>query len=162
MSTEDPAREEEGIDESIRRMERVCQTVTGRQAPRGGSTTYSPIPVERDPSEYVEEQISRLLELLGQAQAVSQPGAALAPAWTPPAMVCDSGSDIVVRLDLPGVPKDQIQVLTRGNVLTITGNRPAPAGQDTTVRHTECPTGPFRRTLILAGAARGAEPTAKL
>src|SRR5512142_2958619 len=63
MNEERPA-ETTGLDETIGRVEHLYRAVTGRDAPPSESV-YSPIPVERDPAEYVEEQMTRLLDLLG-------------------------------------------------------------------------------------------------
>lgn len=146
-----------GLDETIGRVERLYRTMTGRDVPPG-ETVYAPIPVERDPAEYVEEQMTRLLELLGSPDRAAAP----APVFTPAVTVLDAGPEILIRMDLPGVTREQVEVTAHGNVLTVSGTRPAPPPDSGTLRLAECPHGAFRRTLVLPGARSGAEPSARM
>ncbi len=146
-----------GVDETIGRMESLYRAVTGRDAP-AAETVYAPIPVERDPAEYVEEQMSRLLDLLDQPQQAER----REPTWAPPLSVCDVGPEIVVRIDLPGLTREEVEVTAVGNVLGVTGRRAAPSPSEGTMRLSECHYGPFRRTLVLQGALPGAEPSARM
>ncbi len=155
-SGSDPAPQAAGLDETIGRMERLYRAMTGRDVPPG-DTVYALIPVERDPGEYVEEQMSRLVDLLGPTG-----GAAPAPVFTPAVTVQDAGPEILIHVDLPGVAREQIEVTAHGNVLTVSGTRPSPPSENGSLRLAECPHGAFRRTLILTGARRGAEPSARM
>src|SRR5262249_5284074 len=105
------------IDQTVERMEQLYRAVTGRDAPPP-ETEYAPIPAEKDPAEYVERRLNYLLELLGAA-----PQTARATAWIPPMSVWESDKEILIRLDLPGVPRDQVQVTAQDNVLTVSGTR---------------------------------------
>lgn len=164
-ASEAAAGQGEEIDASIARMERLFRSVTGREAPPPDSG-HAPIPVERDPGEYVEEQMDRLLSLLGETRP--SPGRAPGPgpevpAWTPLVTVWETEAEIVVQADLPGVSREEIQVTAHGNAITIAGQRPAPTPPgEGSLRLRESAAGPFRRTLVLASAARGAEPAARM
>lgn len=148
------------VDEAIDRMERLYQTMTGREAPPA-DTVYAPIPVERNPGEYVDDQMNRLLEQLGPS--VAAPWAATSTAaWTPPLSLSEIGAEIVLRLDLPGVPRESLRVTMNGNVLTVSGSRSAIAPDGEALRLSEVPSGAFRRVAVLAGAARAAEPVARM
>jgi HSP20 family protein len=156
-SGSDPTNQVLGIEETIGRMERLYRAVTGRDAPPG-ETAYAPIPVERDPGEYVEEQMSKLLDLLGQSDRAPAP----VPTWMPPVTVCESGPELLIRMDLPGISREQVDVTAHGNVLTVSGTRPAPSSGNGSLRLAECPHGAFRRTFVLPAARRGAEPSARM
>jgi HSP20 family protein len=144
-----------GIDETIGHVERLYRALTGASAPPSDSP-YAPIPAEKDPVRHVEEQMGRLLDLLGQAR----PGPAMATAWTPPLTVWEGEDELLVCLDLPGLKREQVEVAVQGETITVSGARPAIP--DFRLRASECAHGPFRRTLILPFALRGAEPAAQM
>lgn len=158
-ATEAQALEVTPVDEAIGRMERLYQAMTGREAPPA-DTVYAPIPVERNPGEYVDEQMSRLLERLGSASTSPAMTAGM-PVWAPSISVCESAVEIVVRADLPGVARELVRVTMNGNVLTLAGSRAATPADGETIL-SEAPAGAFRRILVLAGAARDAEPVARM
>jgi HSP20 family protein len=145
------------IDESIGRLEHLYRTVTGREAP-SGEATYAPIPAEKDPTQHVEKQLDRLLKLLNPIELDRQ----LGPAWNPPVSVWDNDSEILINVDLPGVARDQVGIVTHGKLLTITGSRRAPDGADFRLRSAECAIGPFRRSILLASITRAVEPKAEM
>jgi len=145
------------IDQSIGHLEQLYQTVTGREAPFP-ETPYAPIPAEKDPVQHVEKQLDRLLQLLGQMEFDSRPK----PAWAPPVSVWESDTEWLVSVDLPGVTREQVEIVTRGKLLTITGARPAPGGQEFRLRTSEFPIGTFRRAIFLQSLSRPIEPKAEM
>lgn len=157
METEQTTSTMPAIDESIGRLEDLYQTVTGREAPPA-ETPYSPIPAEKDPTQHVERQLDRLLQLMNQVALDSRPK----PAWSPPVSVWESDTEVLVCADLPGVRKEQVEIVTHGRLLTITGARPAPGGQDFRLRMAESPIGPFRRAVLLPAHSRPVEPKAEI
>jgi HSP20 family protein len=61
----------------------------------------------------------------------------------------DQGEDILVAVEVPGVPKDRLQVDLRENVLTLSGTRdPAPYENASPLRE-ETPSGTFTKSLRL-------------
>jgi HSP20 family protein len=143
------------IDETIQQVEMLYRSVTGRDAPPA-EATYAPIPAEKDPTRHVEEQMDRLLALLGQAQT----RAGVAPSWTPPMLVTESDAELVIYLDLPGVGRDRVEVKQQGELLTVSGERPLPGNGGGRLRMSERPLGPFRRTLWIP--TRPTELTAQM
>jgi len=144
------------IDQTIGRMEHLYRAMTGRDMPAAGRESAG-IPAEKDPAEHVERQLNRLLKALGDL-SFAAPGTA----WIPPMCVWESADEILVSLDLPGVPRDSVQLLAQGNVLTITGQRLAEPRGDFELRSCEQATGPFRRTLLVPNGTRTAEPVAEM
>jgi HSP20 family protein len=144
-----------GIDETIGRVEELYQRVTGAPLP-GSEGLYAPIPAERDPGEYVEEQLNRLLGMLGGWASPSS------PAWAPPVSISESESEILVEADLPGVGRDQVTVTVLGSALVLAGTRPVTRGNGTQVRQNERTLGPFRRVLMLPPGMHVGDPAAQM
>src|SRR5579859_2870172 len=122
----------QGIEEAIGRMENLYRTVTGQSPPAEGA--HAPIPVERDPSQFVEEQLDRLLALLSplERQAASA-------AWSPPLSVWESETEFLICIDLPGVARKDVEVSVQGDALTVRGSRPVAYVKDYQLRASERP-----------------------
>jgi HSP20 family protein len=146
------------IEQTIGRMEQLYQALTGSTLPRT-EAPYAPIPAEKDPAEHVERQLNRLLTMLADAGGEVRP---VLVAWTPPMSVWQSHTEIRICVDLPGVPRDHVQVVAQGKLLTITGNRAVPKNDDDRLHSSEMPFGPFRRTVYIPGGMRETEPRAEM
>jgi HSP20 family protein len=147
------------IDETIGRMEQLYQALTGQDL-RRTEAPYAPIPAEKDPAEHVEKQLNHLLTLLGELGGGVRP--VPQTSWTPAMSVWESHTEIRITVDLPGVARDQVQVVAQGKLLTISGTRSAPKSDDFRLHSSEAPIGPFRRTVFLPGGMRDTEPTAEM
>jgi HSP20 family protein len=147
------------IDETIQNVEKLYQAVTGRPAPDPDGN-YSPIPAEKDPVEHIEEQLSRLLSAVGQTMQGAEEAVARAT-WAPPLTVWENDREMVLAFELPGVPRESVQAVMQGNLLTVHGERPARRG-DLALRAAERPVGPFRRTVPLPATTRSVEPAAEM
>lgn len=145
------------VDEVIGKMEDLYRSVTGTNPPPGEG--YAPIPVEKDPERHVQEQLDRLLGLLG---SVGIPSEAARPPFHPPLAVVETERELVVRVDLPGVAREDVKVIARENELTVSGVRKAEGGPDRRVRFGESPRGPFVRKVLLPPNLRAGEPQASL
>jgi HSP20 family protein len=70
--------------------------------------------------------------------------------WVPSVDIVESLEQVVVRVDLPGVDPDKVEVLLVGNMLTVKGDSPAPALQKGEILHRhERPGGAFSRSIPL-------------
>ena len=132
------------IDGTIGQMEKLYRAVTGQEPP-GGESTYAPIPAETDPTRHVEEQLDRLMSMLGP----TSPGVAAPSAWTPPLCACEGDLEVLLCLDLPGVPRERIDVRLQGSAVTVSGQRSSPVQEGLKLRINEGPTGFFHRTIPL-------------
>lgn len=146
------------IEQTIGRMEQLYQALTGSTLPRT-EAPYAPIPAEKDPAEHVERQLNRLLTMLADVGGEVRP---VLVTWTPPMSVWQSHTEIRICVDLPGVPRDHVQVVAQGKLLTITGNRAVPKNDDDRLHSSEMPFGPFRRTVYIPGGMRETEPRAEM
>jgi HSP20 family protein len=152
------------IDPLIMSLERMYQVVTGAPPPPPSEQAYAPIPVERDPGEYVTERLEKLLEAMVSPAGAAGPSqatlAASAP-WTPPLVVWESDRELVLQVEIPGVRRQDIEVELDGDVLVVRGRRGAE--QDgARLRLTERPLGRFERRVQLPRRAERTEPNAKL
>lgn len=157
MEPEREAVPEQGIDRAIGQMEQLYRIVTGQNAPPP-QAVYAPIPAERDPGEHLDEQVDRLLRLLDDRGVTDLQ----IPAWSPPVSVWDNAKEIVVRIDLPGVPRDQVEIRFEEGALQVRGHRRPTTEVGLRFQQGEAPVGPFRRTLLLTHAGRTGDPTARL
>ena len=79
-----------------------------------------------------------------------------ASAWVPNADIFARGEDLVVRVQLAGVGREDVEVTLRDDVLTVSGERkgnPDREGLETYVR--ELFYGPFRRDITLPSGTDG-------
>lgn len=137
-----------GIEEAIGKVEDLYRAVTGKNPPQNDDS-YAPIPVERDPTRFVEEQMDRLLTMLSSPD----PEAAVL-SWSPPVSLWENEKEFLVSVDLAGVARNDVEVRLHDNVLTISGRRPASFLNDHRLRASERPFGPFRRLVMLPPALR--------
>jgi HSP20 family protein len=107
-------------------------------------------PLPGTTSEQVRERLRRILAYFDEMrQLVPTPGA-----WLPPIDLCEMPDAILIRVELPGVRRDQVRMTINDNVLKIEGRkeRTPPAGHETrAVRYLclERSYGSFARTLVL-------------
>ena len=77
-----------------------------------------------------------------------------AGAWTPPCEIASLDDGWRVRLALPAVDPDHVQITLHGNTLRIGGERQR-RGEGGQYTHSELSYGPFERTFTLPGPADG-------
>lgn len=150
----------EEVEPTIERVERLYRTVTGKPVPPGESV-YAPIPPEKDPQKYVEQQLEKLLAALE-----TRGGAAAMPQarWAPPVAIFERADHVLVCVDLPGVKRDHVQVELLPGMIAISGQRSAPTDEDgrsTEPLRMETPVGRFARFIPFTSAA-GAQVVAQL
>jgi HSP20 family protein len=143
------------VDEAIAEVERLYESLTGSPPPPAEAAS-SPLPVEKDAAEAIAERLDRLLEALGQP--AGHPGET---PWSPPITVWEDGAGLLLRLEVPGVSRRDLQLLDDGDSLTVTGRRAA-ANDGMRLRLTERPLGPFQRKILLPRGASGGELSARL
>jgi HSP20 family protein len=147
------------IDEAIGRVENLYRAVTGKDMPRS-EAAYAPIPTETDPVSHVQEQIDRLLSALGtSAEGTQLP----TPSFTPPMSVWDSEHELLLSIDVPGAPRDRLEVTVEAGALLIVGQRAELVTNGFhRLRMTERPVGLFRRIVPLPPGLRTADMSAQL
>lgn len=71
------------------------------------------------------------------------------PCWEPPVDIIEDAHAVVVRVALPGVAAQDIEVRTDGTRLSVVGGRRLPAGRDAIIHRLEIPYGRFERAIDL-------------
>lgn len=145
---------DETIDKTIRRVEQLYVTLTGARPPNPNGHSIA-FPPEVDPAVHVQEQLDRMVAAVEQLvpQAPWQPRSdgrtAEGPAWMPHANVWAQDEDIIVlAVDVPGVPRDQIRIRVEPHALTVTGRRPTPWMRPPQgLPMTDAPLGAFQRVF---------------
>jgi len=83
--------------------------------------------------------------------------------WAPLLDFSETPDSYLVRVDLPGIARDAIDVTTEDESLIIRGENPAPeSGDDETLHRRERRYGRFRRALTLPASADLSEVAARL
>jgi HSP20 family protein len=147
------------IDQTIAQVDELYRSVTGRPIPPANGT-HAPIPPEVDAARYVEEQLERLMTAAGDIA-----GAPLTAAWAPPLSAWEDPDALVLAVELPGVPREAIDVAVADRVLTISGSRAPRWGEHRPavgVHLDELRTGNFRRSVVLPPRARTEEMSARM
>ena len=97
----------------------------------------------------MREQMNRLFnEVFGRTGG--EEGGWMTGAWTPPVEIDDTDEALMVRVELPGVAKENVHVEFHENTLTLRGERkPDPQVKEGQYYRQERTYGPFQRTFTL-------------
>lgn len=71
------------------------------------------------------------------------------PCWTPPVDIVESERRVEVRVALPGVPRETVEVRSDGRSLSVVGRRPLRASAGDAIHRLELPYGRFERRIDL-------------
>lgn len=134
------------VDQTIERIEQLYASVTGTQPPPVNGPG-APIPPERDAGAHVEERLRILLTAMERLAGQAVPP----PMWMPRAIVTRDKASLEIAIDLPGVLREQVQILIEGQVVTVMGRRDvAPVSQEERrMEACEVPLGAFARSFQL-------------
>ena len=97
----------------------------------------------------VREEIERLVERAREHGDKALDAIGLkSGTWHPPADVVESGDEITVTIDIPGVTAEQVNVEVMGNMLTVTGSRDSDEPDSGSVVHAKNrPAGEFSQSI---------------
>jgi HSP20 family protein len=84
-------------------------------------------PLSKDFAEQLREQMRRMLARLEEMRALALSSSAQM-VWTPLVDVCEMEKAIMVRVEIPGVPSEQVRVTLLDNVLKVEGRKEHPNG----------------------------------
>jgi HSP20 family protein len=109
---------------------------------------------QRDPFADFNRMRREMDELLGDFWDQAGFGGIQQAAFAPRVDVYYCGEDrpekAVVKVDLPGVDVDAVNLEVRGRALIITGERPVRDTEGRTYQQVELPSGPFKRVIELS------------
>lgn len=131
------------IEETIQQVENIYERITGQKVPTG--EIRNPITPDVDPMKLIEARYNEMLAHLQDPQVRMR----LEP-WTPAMCVWETEKSIIVRVDLPQVKKEDVDISLRGNTLLVSGIRRNTQDQNGMYpRMNEVRFGPFYRAVIL-------------
>ncbi len=76
--------------------------------------------------------------------------------------VWESETEIRICMDLPGVAREEVEILQQGKVLTVKGSRAVPRENGMRLCSNEFPFGAFQRTVLVPSGALTTEPSAEM
>jgi HSP20 family protein len=146
------------LKQALDEMKGLYQTVLGRPAPELGQPSFLPFPVGVDPIQHALFEVQRLKEVAKQVAFAPRPDA-----WMPPADSFVTENEFVVRLEVPGVSREDLKVFVVGGECVIRGERKPPqcTGAMRPVS-LERPWGPFERRFVLPVGSRIDEMKARV
>lgn len=97
----------------------------------------------------LRDQINRLIDDAAQPRAEGGP-APHARLWSPPVDVVENENELTLRLDLPGVDLQGIDIQLTGETLTLRGERRFERREGEGYVHLERPYGTFQRSFNLS------------
>lgn len=114
------------IDDAIGRVEELYTAVTGLEAPPIAEPY--PIPAERDPGDYVAQQLDRLYEMIASphgngVDVASSPIVPNSTTW-------ETDTEVVIAVELPGVSRGSLSVEHTQGLVAIIAARQPPAGTE--------------------------------
>ena len=108
-------------------------------------------------------ELNRMREFWRAGVEPPQEGRTHSTAWIPRIDIFAQGDDLVIRCELAGVARDEVDLSLESNALTIFGERTgAPAVEDTAYYVRERQYGSFRRTINLPEGTDRSSVTALL
>lgn len=156
-STSIPGAMPPDLSATIREVENIYRAVTGRDAPPPES--LRPIPPEADALDYVSAQLDRLMSQLAPGRA---PSTAPMATWSPPVCAWEADGNIVITVDVPGVPREAVEVTANAGSIVVAGQRATPWPQESQLHACDAATGRFRRMVVLPARARPEQMSAQM
>jgi HSP20 family protein len=108
------------IDETIERVEHLYTALTGQRPPLANAQR-APIPPENDPALHVQEQLGKMVSAIEGIVPTTS-----APSWVPRAAAWTEDRTLVLALDIPGVPRELIQIRLAQQAILVSGQRRPP------------------------------------
>jgi HSP20 family molecular chaperone IbpA len=129
------------IDRTIEGVENLYEKLTGHP-PANGESIHEPIPPEADPTRYVEEQLDRLMSLLGELREIESVSPALA--------LYETRDTYLALVELAGAPRSAVKVTVMPEGILVEAPTVAPrelVPADALLRHRDGAVGPRRRLV---------------
>lgn len=133
------------LEKALEDMRVLHQEVLGRPVPDLGPSSFIPFPVGVDPIRHVLTEVEHLKKIAEQVQTMPK-----ASAWMPPADCFVTKEEFVVRLEVPGIPREELKVFVVDGECVVRGERkPLEPTDDLQPLMFERPWGPFERRFAL-------------
>ena len=125
------------VKQALEDVKELYQKVVGQPAPEVTVASLAGFPPGVDPVQHAVEEVQRLKQLCEQVQAV--------PTWIPRADLFAARDGYLIRVEIPGVSRDQVKVLASTTECLVVGERRPPQPDALTPMNVELAYGRFER-----------------
>jgi len=133
------------LTQTLDELRGLHEQVFGRAAPVLSPASFLPFPAGVDPIEHARAEAQHLAQLVERVAFAPKP-----TAWIPPADSFVTDKAFVVRLELPGVSREDVKVHVVGRECVVRGERKPPqCGATMRPMTLERPWGAFERRFVL-------------
>lgn len=147
----------ENVTQALNEVRGLFQKVVGRPAPEIAPYAYTPFPPGADPVRYAIDEVEHLKKMA--EQALLSP---VAPTWMPIADIYATDEEFVIRVEVPGLAREDIKVLVIGGECLVRGERKHAEAAVERPLQLERPWGSFERHFALPAGSRIDKITARL
>ena len=145
------------LAQTLEQLESIHQKLFGQAAPAWAPASFLPFPPGVEPIEYARQEARGLAQLVDQLAFAPDPNA-----WVPPADSFVSEDAYFVRLEIPGVSREDVNVHVVGTECIVRGERKPPkCAEGARPAVLERPFGKFERRFVLPSGARAEGITAR-
>jgi len=141
------------VDQALKDVKELYVKVLGTPAPQVDAPSFLAFPPGVDPLRHAVEEVELLKQLSQQVQSP--------PAWIPRADLFAGKDSYVVRLEIPGVPREQVKVYLSSTACIVMGERRPPEPETLRPLNVELPYGRFERHLPVPVGLKPEQLTAR-
>jgi HSP20 family protein len=146
------------LEQALEDVKSLHEKVLGRSAPDLGQREYFPFPFGVDPLQHALFEARRLKEMVERMASAPQTSA-----WMPVADCLATPDEFLVRLEVPGISREDLKVFVVDGECIVRGERkrPQPIGEVRPVT-IERPWGKFERRFVVPVGGRPEEMRARV
>lgn len=145
----------QNVQTALDDVRKLYEEYVGQPAPEISPSSYFSFPPGVDPVRHAIDEVEQLKRWSRQMAATPKPAA-----WAPPADLFAGRDDFLLRLEIPGVAREDVKVFLAGNECVVRGERKPPE-KDFRALSLERPWGPFERRFLLPASANLEKVTAR-
>lgn len=147
----------QAVSQALDEVKDLYRKVVGQPVPKIDESSFIGFPLGVDPLNYAIEEVRQIKQLTEQMKTRPEP-----VTWVPHADTYRTRDAFVVRVELAGVPAEDLKVLVQGGECVINGKRKLPEiDEELRPIAVERPWGPFERRFTLPPGSHPDKVTAR-
>jgi len=147
----------QAVSQALNEVKDLYRQVVGQPVPELQPGVFAAFPPGVDPLEHAVREVSQLKQLTEQLRYAPNP-----TAWMPIADCFAAKDAVVIRLEIPGVKREDLKVFLTGGECVVTGKRGRPEGEsDLRPMSLERTWGEFERRFVMPPGAHPDKVSAK-